>query len=65
MAPPTALPARKGVTAWSAEVGYDDPPFVIVTLHHGLGKMTRFDLDPAHADSLADMLRDTAEEARR
>lgn len=58
------LPPRKGVTAWDAEVGYDDDPlFVIVTLHHGLGEMTRFDLDAQDARELASLLVSIADNA--
>jgi hypothetical protein len=60
------LPPRKPVTAWGAEVGYDDdPPFVILTLHHGLGKMTRVDLDPDDCRDIATLLTSTAKEARQ
>lgn len=51
------LPPRKGVTAWSTEKGADgfddDPPFLILTLHHGLGEMTRVDLSAEEARDLA------------
>lgn len=73
MTDPT-LPPRKDVTAFSAEVCYeDDPPFVVLTLHHGLGKMTRVDLDPddvvslnlnANMPDLVSVLTAAAEEAR-
>lgn len=59
------LPPRKGVTAWEAEVGFDDdPPFVIGTLHHGLGQMTRFDLSAEDAEQFAATLIGAAAEAR-
>ena len=59
-------PPRKGVTAWEAEVGYDDdPPFVILTLHHGLGKMTRVDLGTEDIPDLVRALTDAATDAQQ
>jgi hypothetical protein len=54
MATYNTLPPRKGVTAWETELGTDDDPlFVILTLHHGLGNMTRVDLSADDARQLA------------
>lgn len=62
-------PPRKGCTAWEAETGTDghdtDSPFVVLTLHHGLGKMTRVDLAADDARDLAALLIAEATEAER
>lgn len=54
----TIVPPRKDTTAFELDEGEDghdtDPRFVILTLHHGLGRMTRSDID-------IDMLRDLVE----
>lgn len=51
---------RKPVTAWEwteGEDGFDDdPPFAIVTFHHGLGKKTRLDLSIEDMADVRDML---------
>jgi hypothetical protein len=58
-------PPRKGVTAWETETGFDDdPPFVILTLHHGLGEMTRLDLSAEDANDLAATLMCGAKDAK-
>ncbi len=39
------LPPRKPVTAWEVERFEENgDEFVVLTFHHGLGKMTRLDL---------------------
>lgn len=51
------IPARKPVTAWGTETEYDDDgPFLVLTFHHGLGRMTRLDLSVDDATELAESL---------
>ena len=49
-----ALPPRKGVTAWEVEPFEENgDDFYILTFHHGLGRMTRLDLDASDLQSLS------------
>lgn len=57
------LPARKPVTACEIEpMEENGDEFFVLTFHHGLGQMTRLDLDAQEVRDLAQML---AEETAR
>jgi hypothetical protein len=57
------LPPRKPVTAWETNWNYgeEDVPFVVLTFHHGLGKMTRLDLSTEDVRDLVAHLNQTLE----
>lgn len=53
-----APPPRKGVTAWAIEpMEENGDEFYVLTFHHGLGEMTRLDLDAEEVRDLAETLR--------
>lgn len=54
---PKPMPPRKGVMAWSIEpMEENGDEFFVLTFHHGLGEMTRLDLDAQQLEELAKRL---------
>lgn len=57
-----SVPPRKGVTAWEIEpMEENGDEFFVLTFHHGLGRMTRLDLDTNDVRELAQLLARAAE----
>lgn len=60
-----SMPPRKSVTAWEVEpMEENGDEFFVLTFHHGLGKMTRLDLDAEDLHDLGRALTDATATAR-